>query len=107
MQLEDIDLTRIASFGGDMPDDWFTFLRREAPVWYHPPVADVPELDLAASDLYKRSPRLARDYLTEYTVAAGDMVVERWRELHKQLLYKYLDGNVRDEHGKITPRHFA
>jgi dipeptidase len=65
-------------------------------------MADVPELDLAASDLYKRSPRLARDYLTEYTVAAGDMVVERWRELHKQLLYKYLDGNVKDEKGNVA-----
>ena len=44
MRLEDIDLTKLASFGGDMPDHWFTFLRREAPVWYHPPVADAPEL---------------------------------------------------------------
>jgi len=65
-------------------------------------MADVPEVDLAAADLYKRSPRLAKDYLTEYTVAAGDMVVERWRELHKQLLYKYLDGNVKDEKGNVT-----
>jgi cytochrome P450 len=44
MRLEDIDLTKLASFGGDMPHHWFTFLRREAPVWFHPPVADCPEL---------------------------------------------------------------
>jgi hypothetical protein len=30
------------------------------------------------------------------------MVVERWRELGKQLLYKYLDGNVKNEHGEVT-----
>lgn len=44
MQLDDIDLTKLASFGGDMPHHWFTFLRSEAPVWFHPPVPDCPEL---------------------------------------------------------------
>jgi hypothetical protein len=29
------------------------------------------------------------------------MVVERWRELGKFLLYKYLDGNVKNEHGEV------
>lgn len=45
MRLEDIDITRLASFGGAMPHDWFTFLRREAPVWYHPHVAGSEDLD--------------------------------------------------------------
>jgi len=44
MQLEDIDFTKLAQFGGDMPDHWFTFLRREAPVWFHPPVEAAAEL---------------------------------------------------------------
>lgn len=44
MQLEDIDLSKLASFGGDMPHHWFTFLRREAPVWFHPPVDGCAEL---------------------------------------------------------------
>ena len=44
MQLDDIDFTRLAEFGGDMPDDWFTFLRREAPVWFHPPIESAGEL---------------------------------------------------------------
>jgi dipeptidase len=65
-------------------------------------MAEVPEIDKAAEDLYARSPRLARDYLTEYSVAAGEKVTARWRELHKQLLYKYLDGNVKNEHGEVT-----
>jgi hypothetical protein len=29
------------------------------------------------------------------------MVVERWRELSKFLLYKYLDGNLKNEHGDV------
>jgi hypothetical protein len=28
-------------------------------------------------------------------------LVERWRELSKFLLYKYLDGNLKDEHGNV------
>ena len=65
-------------------------------------MADQPEIDSAAQDLFERSPRLAKDYLTDYSVAAGGEDVNRWRELGKFLLYKYLDGNVKDEHGKVT-----
>jgi dipeptidase len=64
-------------------------------------LADQPQIDEAAAALYKESPRLAKDYLTEYSVAAGDGVVARWRELGEFLLYKYLDGNMKDEHGKV------
>jgi hypothetical protein len=28
--------------------------------------------------------------------------VKRWKELGEFLIYKYLDGNVKDEHGKVT-----
>jgi cytochrome P450 len=44
MALDEIDLTRLPEWGGVFPHEWFTRLRREAPVWYHPPVDDVPEL---------------------------------------------------------------
>jgi len=45
MTLDDIDLTRLPEREGLFPHDWFTLLRREAPVWYHPHVAGVPELE--------------------------------------------------------------
>lgn len=61
-----------------------------------------PDVDSAAAALHAQSPRLAKDYLTRYSVAAGEEVVSRWRELSKHLLYKFLDGNVKDEHGKVT-----
>ena len=64
-------------------------------------IAEVPEIDSAALDLYERSPKLARDYLTDYSTATGDALVERWRELSKFLLYKYLDGNLKNEHGDV------
>jgi dipeptidase len=61
---------------------------------------EVPEVDAAAAALYEQSPRLARDYLTRYSAEAGNGTVERWRELSKELLYKYMDGNVKNEFGK-------
>lgn len=60
------------------------------------------DVDSAALALHKQSPRLAREYLTRYSMAAGDEVVARWKELSKELLYKYLDGNVKDAQGKVT-----
>jgi len=65
-------------------------------------LAAQPEIDSAALELYGRSPRLAKDYLTDFSVQAGDSVVKRWKELSKFLLYKYLDGNVKDANGKVT-----
>ncbi|MBN2433155.1 MAG: C69 family dipeptidase [Acidobacteria bacterium] len=60
-----------------------------------------PEIDAAAQELYKQSPELARRFLTEYSVKEGNRTVERWRKLGIELLMKYLDGNIRDEHGKV------
>ncbi len=64
--------------------------------------AGQPELEAAALDLFKRSPELARDYLTTYSVSEGDAVVRRWKKLGEFLIWKYLDGNVRDSQGKVT-----
>jgi len=61
-----------------------------------------PELEAAALDLFKRSPGLARDHLTAYSVSEGDTVVLRWKKLGEFLIWKYLDGNVRDSQGKVT-----
>jgi dipeptidase len=65
-------------------------------------LAEQAEVDGAALALHKQSPKLARDYLTRYSVAAGDAVVARWQELSKQLLYKFMDGNLKDAQGKVT-----
>jgi dipeptidase len=64
--------------------------------------ADQAENEKAALDLYKTSPALARTYLTDYCVRQGDMVTARWRKLGEFLLWKYLDGNLRDEKGNVT-----
>ncbi len=61
-----------------------------------------PEIDAAAAVLYEQAPRLAKDYLTEHTNETAATVHQRWRKLGEFLIYRYLDGNLKDEHGKVT-----
>jgi dipeptidase len=64
--------------------------------------ANQPEIEKAAQALYEQAPRLAVDYLTDYSVTQGEAVVQRWKKLGEFLIYKYLDGNMKDEHGEVT-----
>ncbi len=64
-------------------------------------IADQPEVDKAALELYKKAPRLALDYLTKYSVKEGEDTVKRWRKLGEFLLVKYLDGNVKTPQEKV------
>ncbi len=65
-------------------------------------MADQPRVEAAAQALYYQAPQLAVDYLTNYSSEVSAMTVTRWRKLGEKLIVKYLDGNVRDEHGKVT-----
>ena len=64
-------------------------------------LAEQAEVDAAALALHQQAPRLARDYLTEYTQQSGDAVVTRWRKLGEFLIYKYMDGNFKSELGEV------
>ncbi len=64
-------------------------------------LADQADIEKAALELYQRTPEQARQYLTRYSVEQGEKVHGRWRRLGEQLLVKYIDGNVRDELGKV------
>ena len=44
-------------------------------------LAAQPEIDAAALALYEQAPRLAKDYLTDYSAQSGATVIERWKEL--------------------------
>ncbi len=65
-------------------------------------LARQPEIDQAALQLFKSAPELARDYLTAYSIKQAEMTTRRWKELGEHLIWKYLDGNVRNELGKVT-----
>jgi dipeptidase len=60
------------------------------------------EVEEHAQMLFKQSPLLARQFLTEYSCHQGDMVTARWKKLGEFLIWKYLDGNVRGSKGEVT-----
>ena len=59
-----------------------------------------PETDKTAVELDKRDKILVTNFLTNYSVTQGEMVVNRWRELGEYLITKYNDGYVKDEEGE-------
>jgi len=73
-------------------------------------VAEVKNVDKAALSLYKKSEDLARDYLTRFSNEKASNVITRWKKLFTDLVVKYMDGNVKDEHGKVKhppyPEHW-
>ncbi|GAB4168669.1 MAG: C69 family dipeptidase [Calditrichia bacterium] len=60
-----------------------------------------PSVEDAALALYKQSPELARDYLTTYSEKQANLTHNRWKKLGEYLIWKFLDGNYRDEHKRV------
>jgi len=58
-----------------------------------------PVIEETALQLLKKDPQLMKDYLTNYSVSHGEMVVKRWRELGEHLICKYNDGYIKDDEG--------
>jgi len=65
-------------------------------------LAQQPDVEAHAKTLYQQSPELAKAFLTDYSCRQGDMVTARWKKLGESLIWKYLDGNVRDAKGEVT-----
>jgi dipeptidase len=65
-------------------------------------IAEQQDVDGAATALYRKAARLAEDYLTDYSHKCADEVFKEWKKLGEFLMYKYLDGNVKDSRGKVT-----
>ena len=59
-----------------------------------------PVIDKTALGLHANDPDLLVEYLTNYSVSQGDMVVKRWVELGEFLITKYNDGYVKDDRGR-------
>ncbi len=60
------------------------------------------EVEGIAVELCRFDPALARSYLTRTSVAWGERVAERWRELADLLVTRYNDGFVQREPGRPT-----
>lgn len=59
--------------------------------------AEIPAIDAAAERLYKQDPKKAVEMLTDYSVNTAQKLFDRWNDLDKYLLVKYMDGNIKRE----------
>lgn len=57
----------------------------------------VPAIDKAALDLHKNDPAASTQLLTNFSTAMGDYTVQRWEQLYRFLMVKFLDGNLKKE----------
>ena len=58
---------------------------------------EIANVDKTASELYKKEPRDAIKYLTDYSVNAGNNTVSLWKDFYRFLFTKYMDGNVKEK----------
>ncbi len=65
-------------------------------------IRETADIEKKALKLFQSDQGKAINYLTDYSVAAGEKVKGKWMKLGESLLFKYLDGNVKDENGKVT-----
>jgi len=56
-----------------------------------------PAVEETAAKLFEQDPDLAAEYLTTYSVSAGERVTARWTELAESLFTTYNDGYVRED----------
>ena len=63
----------------------------------------------------RMSPAARQNYLTQLSVETAQQLFDRWQKLNNYLLVKYMDGNVKSEHGDVLtfldgdggPAHFV
>jgi dipeptidase len=64
--------------------------------------------DKTASALFKTNPQKAREYLTNYSINAGNNTFDHWKKLEHYLLVKYIDGNIkREKDGKFIKNGYT
>lgn len=59
-----------------------------------------PAIDAAALKLWENNPKLAIEFLTDYSVNTANSTVKTWNDLSNFLLVKYIDGNVKKENDR-------
>ncbi|WP_337658140.1 C69 family dipeptidase [Alistipes sp.] len=87
-------------------------IRKVADKWENDMLRNVQALNAKVG---KMSPGARRGYLTELSVSTAHQLFDRWQKLNGYLLVKYMDGNVKSEHGDVLsfldgdggPAHFV
>ncbi len=52
-------------------------------------------VDKAALELYNKDPKMAIEFVTDYSVLTANHTVARWKQLYQDLFVKYVDGNIK------------
>jgi dipeptidase len=68
-------------------------------------VKEVEAIDKAALELMKDDKEAAIEFLTDYSVSAGNQTVKEWKQLGEFLLVKYIDGNIKKESDGVFERN--
>ncbi|HJC27227.1 C69 family dipeptidase [uncultured Alistipes sp.] len=74
-------------------------IRKVTDAWENGQLARMAEIDARAAGYDSQSAR--RRYLTRISVDKAQELFDRWSKLDKYLLIKYMDGNVKSEHGDV------
>lgn len=85
-------------------------IRKVVDAWENSCLQEVMQQDAAIAD----SPKTRSKKLTAFSTEKAQELFARWQTLDKYLLLKYMDGNVKSEHGDVldylsnpVPAHFV
>ncbi|HWR99285.1 MAG TPA: C69 family dipeptidase, partial [Prolixibacteraceae bacterium] len=62
-------------------------------------IKEVSETDKHANSLFSNDPKKAGEFLTAYSVTAGNQLVGEWKAFYQYLFMKYHDGNLKISEG--------
>ena len=58
-------------------------------------VTITPEIDKRALVLLEKDPKMAVEYLTNYSCTEADKITYAWKDFYQYLFMKYMDGNIK------------
>ncbi|NLA15499.1 MAG: dipeptidase [Bacteroidales bacterium] len=86
---------RVAQFAYQRYNEIGIEVRGVVDEWENLMIEKTALADRVAMELYKESPEAAREYLTDFSVQAAEVLLEKWNKLDKYLMVKYIDGNTK------------
>ncbi len=88
---------RVTNFAYMRYDMISSDIRKVVDKWENDRLAEVEKVDAEVAGM---SPKRARKILTEYSLETAQKLFDRWTDLDRYLLVKYMDGNVKSENEK-------
>jgi dipeptidase len=71
----------------------------------HKYLQETVDIDKKAAEMYKKDPKKAVAFLTDYSVKSGNSTVTEWKQLYGFLFTKFMDGNVKTKvEGQQNPK---